>query len=42
MTGKHPGHAYIRNNRQAKLPAELIEAAGKRIPRPGADPRRAK
>ncbi|NUQ65906.1 MAG: arylsulfatase [Pirellulales bacterium] len=23
MTGKHPGHAYIRNNAQAKLPEEL-------------------
>lgn len=23
MTGKHPGHAHVRNNRQAKLPDEL-------------------
>jgi len=25
MTGKHPGHAYIRSNRQAKLPADVKE-----------------
>jgi len=23
MTGKHPGHAYVRNNRRAKLPREV-------------------
>jgi len=28
MTGKHPGHAYIRSNRQAKLPADLQEKYG--------------
>ena len=28
MTGKHPGHAYIRSNRQARLPAELKEKHG--------------
>ena len=28
MTGKHPGHAYVRNNRQAKLPEDLIERYG--------------
>lgn len=32
MTGKHPGHAYIRNNRQAKLPAELVEQHGLTFP----------
>jgi len=28
MTGKHPGHAYIRNNRRASLPADLKERYG--------------
>lgn len=28
MTGKHPGHAYIRNNRRAKLPDELTKRYG--------------
>jgi len=28
MTGKHPGHAHIRNNRKADLPADLIERYG--------------
>jgi arylsulfatase A len=28
MTGKHPGHAYIRSNRKATLPADLIERYG--------------
>ncbi|MHB8898772.1 MAG: sulfatase-like hydrolase/transferase, partial [Thermoguttaceae bacterium] len=28
MTGKHGGHAYIRNNRQPQLPDELIERYG--------------
>jgi len=28
MTGKHPGHAYVRNNRRARLPAELRERRG--------------
>jgi arylsulfatase len=28
MTGKHPGHAYIRSNRRAKLPPELMEKYG--------------
>lgn len=28
MTGKHPGHAYVRNNRQAKLPDSLREELG--------------
>jgi len=28
MTGKHPGHAYIRNNRGAKLPDELRQRLG--------------
>ncbi len=28
MTGKHPGHAYIRSNRRAKLPEELKEKYG--------------
>lgn len=28
MTGKHPGHAYIRSNRRANLPAELIDRLG--------------
>jgi arylsulfatase len=28
MTGKHPGHAYIRSNRKAKLPASLVERYG--------------
>ena len=28
MTGKHPGHAYVRSNRQAKLPAELKKRLG--------------
>jgi arylsulfatase len=32
MTGKHPGHAYIRDNRQAKLPAELLERVGRAFP----------
>ncbi|HUT88255.1 MAG TPA: arylsulfatase [Thermoguttaceae bacterium] len=28
MTGKHSGHAYIRNNRKAELPADLVERYG--------------
>jgi arylsulfatase len=28
MTGKHPGHAYVRSNRKADLPAELRERYG--------------
>ncbi|MHC4401246.1 MAG: arylsulfatase [Planctomycetota bacterium] len=28
MTGKHPGHAYVRNNRKARLPADLVEKLG--------------
>jgi len=28
MTGKHPGHAYIRNNRRASLSGEVIEKYG--------------
>ena len=28
MTGKHPGHAYIRSNRKAKLPDEVVERYG--------------
>jgi arylsulfatase len=28
MTGRHPGHAYIRSNRRADLPAELKERLG--------------
>ncbi|MHC4179750.1 MAG: arylsulfatase [Planctomycetota bacterium] len=28
MTGKHPGHAYIRSNRKARLPADLTERYG--------------
>jgi arylsulfatase len=28
MTGKHPGHAYIRSNRRATLPPELKERLG--------------
>ncbi len=28
MTGKHPGHAFIRNNRRAQLPDELVEKHG--------------
>ena len=28
MTGKHPGHAYVRNNGKAKLPDDLIEKYG--------------
>lgn len=28
MTGKHPGHAFVRNNRQNKLPREIIERYG--------------
>ncbi len=28
MTGKHPGHAYIRSNRKAKLPDDLMEKYG--------------
>lgn len=32
MTGKHPGHAYIRSNRPAKLPAELTERYGFEFP----------
>ncbi len=28
MTGKHPGHAYIRSNRRARLPAELKKKYG--------------
>ena len=28
MTGKHPGHAYVRNNRKAKLPDDLTERYG--------------
>ncbi|MFH1919313.1 MAG: arylsulfatase [Planctomycetota bacterium] len=32
MTGKHPGHAYIRNNRAAKLPDELTKRYGFEFP----------
>ncbi len=32
MTGKHPGHAYVRNNRPAKLPAEVKEKYGMQFP----------
>lgn len=32
MTGKHPGHAYIRSNRKAILPAELNERFGMDFP----------
>jgi arylsulfatase A-like enzyme len=28
MTGKHPGHAHVRNNRQGRLPAEIREKYG--------------
>ncbi|MBC8869298.1 MAG: arylsulfatase [Planctomycetes bacterium] len=28
MTGKHPGHAYVRNNGRAKLPEEVTEKYG--------------
>ena len=28
MTGKHPGHAYVRNNRSMKLPAEITDRYG--------------
>ena len=28
MTGKHPGHAYIRSNRKAKLPEDVKERYG--------------
>ncbi len=28
MTGKHPGHAHVRNNRRAKLPRDLVEQYG--------------
>ncbi len=28
MTAKHPGHAYIRSNRKAKLPADVLERYG--------------
>jgi arylsulfatase A len=36
MTGKHPGHAYIRTNRVAKLPEALMEELG--IEFPGQEP----
>ena len=32
MTGKHPGHAYIRSNRPNKLPAEVLEKYGMEFP----------
>ncbi len=32
MTGKHSGHAYVRNNRQANLPDELLERYGTGFP----------
>ncbi len=32
MTGKHSGHAYIRNNRQAKLPEELLDRYDREFP----------
>ncbi len=32
MTGKHPGHAYVRNNRSTDLPAEVIEKYGLEFP----------
>ena len=28
MTGKHPGRAYVRNNRKAKLPEEILNKYG--------------
>ncbi len=28
MTGKHPGHAYVRSNRRNSLPAEVVEKYG--------------
>lgn len=31
MTGKHPGHAYIRSNRRARLPQELRRRLGMRF-----------
>lgn len=32
MTGKHPGHAYIRSNRSAKLSADVMQARGFEFP----------
>jgi arylsulfatase len=32
MTGKHPGHAYVRNNAVPKLPPELLERIDKQSP----------
>lgn len=32
MTGKHPGHAYVRNNRQAKLPDGVQQQYGMEFP----------
>ncbi len=32
MTGKHAGHAHVRNNRQAKLPAEVLARYGSEFP----------
>lgn len=32
MTGKHPGHAYIRNNRPGRLPDELMARYGMEFP----------
>lgn len=28
MTGKHPGHAFVRNNRSMKLPEEIVQRYG--------------
>ncbi len=37
MTGKHPGHAYVRNNRSTpNLPAEIVEKYG--LQNPGQEP----
>jgi arylsulfatase len=32
MTGKHPGHAYVRNNRSTKLPPEIVDKYGLEFP----------
>lgn len=32
MTGKHPGHAHVRNNRQGKLPDDLARQYGAEFP----------
>lgn len=32
MTGKHPGHAHVRNNRQGKLPEDLERQYGAEFP----------